>query len=244
VTPGCSWLEQWGVNRRAVAHHEAGHALLMTLAGYRLRYVTARARGAEGRTVYPRRSVTREQKAREAAAGPIAEAELLARLDPVTPWGEHLDAVLADRGRHDELLCAELVRDPDCEELAALASLVRRHWPGVQRLAAELVRSGTVDGRTAAALLLDIEPQHVAHVRAQLAQLQLQAERLAVTETSTPWDNHVAAALASADNRELLAAVLLHDRARAARTPPTPHPRRKTSDRAAAHLGCTSDFGK
>ena len=104
------------------------------------------------------------------------------------------------------------MRDPDCEELAALASLVRRHWPGVQRLAAELIRSGTVDGRTAAALLLDIEPQHVAHVRAQLAQLQLQAERLAATEPSTPWDHHVAAALTSADNRELLAAVLLHGR--------------------------------
>jgi hypothetical protein len=200
------------LNRWAVAHHEAGHALLATLAGYRLRYVTVRARGAEGRTVYPRRSVTREQKAYEAAAGPIAEAELLAGLDPVTPWGVHLDAVLADHGRHDELLCTELVRDPDCEELAALASLVRRHWPGVQRLAAELIRSGTVDGRTAAALLLDLEPQHVAHVRAQLAQLQLQAERLAATEPSTPWDTHVAAALASADNRELLAAVLLHGR--------------------------------
>ena len=40
--------------------------------------------------MYPRRSVTREQKAYEAAAGPIAEAELLAGLDPVTPWGEHL----------------------------------------------------------------------------------------------------------------------------------------------------------
>ena len=75
------------LNRWAVAHHEAGHALLTTLAGYRLRYVTVRARGAEGRTVYPRRSVTREQNAREAAAGPIAEAELLAGLDPVTPVG-------------------------------------------------------------------------------------------------------------------------------------------------------------
>src|SRR5919107_3581114 len=207
------------LNRWAVAHHEAGHALLTTLAGYRLRYVTVRARGAEGRTVYPRRSVTREQNAREAAAGPIAEAELLAGLDPVTPWGEHLDAVLADHGRHDELQCTELVRDPDCEELAALAALVRRHWPGVQRLAAELVRSGTVDGRTAAALLLDIEPQRVAHVRAQLAQLQLQAERLAATEPSTPWDHHVAAALASADNRELLAAVLLHGRSEGGTTP-------------------------
>ena len=41
------------LNRWAVAHHEAGHALLTTLAGYRLRYVTVRARGAEGRTVYP-----------------------------------------------------------------------------------------------------------------------------------------------------------------------------------------------
>ena len=40
--------------------------------------------------MYPRRSVTREQNAREAAAGPIAEAELLAGLDPVTPWGVHL----------------------------------------------------------------------------------------------------------------------------------------------------------
>ena len=78
------------LNRWAVAHHEAGHALLTTLAGYRLRYVTVRARGAEGRTVYPRRSVTREQNAREAAAGPIAEAELLAGLGPVTPWGVQL----------------------------------------------------------------------------------------------------------------------------------------------------------
>ncbi len=40
--------------------------------------------------MYPRQSVTREQKVREAAASPIAETELLARLDPVTPWGEHL----------------------------------------------------------------------------------------------------------------------------------------------------------
>lgn len=138
------------------AWHEAGHAWAYARCGMPLRYLTIRPRnpGLTGvcRPWKPRRTDIGATSF-IAAAGPIAEAvhDQAANTDPWLEWDDYLSgAVLA--GGHDDLTQSFGLLDSP-EAIERIRGQVEADWPGITRLAEQLLSTRTVSGRAAWELL-------------------------------------------------------------------------------------------
>jgi hypothetical protein len=122
--------------RKRVAYHEAGHAVIARALGIRVREVVADDEIGQTRFVKGQ-SAPSSSGLVIAMGGPIAESVYLGK--PLWPCG-------TDRTIAREAMAGITGRSRQAYRRAARRG-IRHHWAVIERVAAELIRVGEIDGR-------------------------------------------------------------------------------------------------
>jgi hypothetical protein len=152
------------IDERRLAIHESGHAVMATLRGIPLAYVTiVREKKLAGRCVYAECAAHVLDLAAVALAGPEAEKLGGFPWDAQDAWGcagdfesarEEIESLaLAEDGKLDNTLYDAYLTDTE----GRMRHDLQQHWSAVEALAAALMERGTIPGDEASALVLGYE---------------------------------------------------------------------------------------
>jgi hypothetical protein len=171
-------------SKRTVAYHEAGHAVIGCVLGFRLKYVTVNEKGDNGTATFwsykfkgskaARRNLV-ERAIQGILAGPIAQVAFEGKAVSEGAWAEDganlsefvlpligVSASVRSRNRRVRARALKAMKGEPAQALLKrltlkTSKLVDLQWSRIEHVAADLLKHGALSGREVKALIQDIK---------------------------------------------------------------------------------------